>query len=387
MKGSSNSYCCQPVWTVRIGVERAKMKALILLLGLMPMVSNASSACSIVENEDLSAVIEAAAEVKAMVESDSDYLKIGRKFSPKAQKEINSAALEPIDFNEDKHKLDYYTLGNIEVETKDVNGSRGIATGSAIKIGKSCVLTTAHTLYESGYQEMQSSNKGEFTGNIVFIVGSGNDAKRHKASVFFQMTKEGVDFKIINYKETRVADGFERIVKKRVFPGHHDLIILRLENYSDQYFKRILVVNPKKLFNGVNEDTGIKISCHGSPIHMTSQTYSSCKGSDFKWKQENARVFADDARSLNGVYTNAVASEGMSGGPCYLSSEPGQVFGLLSSGRMRDHKNNLELPDIKFDKQNYISGNVRYVGLLHVLDERLKAELGYGLDKIPENCK
>lgn len=363
------------------------MKALILLLSLMPMASSASSVCSIVDNEDLSAVIEAAAEVKAMVESDRDYLKIERKFSPKVQKEINAAALEPINFNDDKHKLDYYTLGNIEVETKDVNGSRGIATGSAIKIGKSCVLTTAHTLYESGYQEMQSSNKGEFTGNIVFIVGSGNDAKRHKASVFFQMTKDGVDFKTRNHIEISVADGFKRIVKKRVFPGHHDLIILRLENYSDQYFKRILVVNPKNLFNGVNEDIGIKISCHGSPIHMTSQTYSSCKGSDFKWKQENARVFADDARSLNGVYTNAVASEGMSGGPCYLNSEPGQVFGLLSSGRMRDHKNNLELPDIKFDKHNYISGNVRYVGLLHVLDERLKAEFGYGLDKIPENCK
>lgn len=66
------------------------MKALILILGLMPIVSNASSACSIVDNEDLSAVIEAAAEVKAMVGNDSEYLKIERKFSPKAQKEITS---------------------------------------------------------------------------------------------------------------------------------------------------------------------------------------------------------------------------------------------------------------------------------------------------------
>lgn len=363
------------------------MKALILILGLMPMVSNASSACSIVDNEDLSAVIEAAAEVKAMVSSDSDYLKIGRKFSPKAQKEINSAALEPIDFSDEKHRLDYYTLGNVEVETKDVDGSRGVATGSAIKIGKSCVLTTAHTLYSSGYQEMQSSNKGEFTGNILFIVGSGNDAKRHKASVFFQMTKEGVDFKAENYREIRVADGFERIIRKRNFPGHHDLVLLRLENYGDQYFKNTFVVNPIKFFKGVDEELGVKVSCHGSPIHMTSKIFGSCKGSDFKWKQENARVFADDHSSKYGVYTNAVTSEGMSGGPCYLNESPNKVFGLVVNGQLRDHKGNLKYPDIKFNTHNYKSGDVRYIGLLHVLNERLKAELGYGLDNIPENCR
>lgn len=353
----------------------------------MPMVSSASSVCSIVDNEDLSAVIEAAAEVKAMVESDSDYLKIERKFSPKVQKEINAAALEPINFNEEKHTLDYYTLGNIEVETKDVNGSRGIATGSAIKIGKSCVLTTAHTLYDSGYQEMQSSNQGEFKGNVAFVIGSGKDAKKLKASVFFQMTKESIDFKTENYRKITIADGTERLVRKRKFYGHHDLILLRLENYSDQYFKKTLVINPKKLFNGVDEEVGKKISCHGSPIHMTSKTYSSCKGTDFKWKQENARVFADDTIRKHGVYTNAVASEGMSGGPCYLNDNPEKVFALISNMYGRDHENNLELPDIKFDTHNYKSGNVRYVGLLHVLDERLKAELGYGLDKISENCK
>lgn len=363
------------------------MKALIVMLSLMPMVSSASSVCSIVDNEDLSAVIEAAAEVKAMVESDSDYLKIGRKFSSKAQKEINAAALEPINFDEEKHRLDYYTLGNVEVETKDVDGSRGIGTGSAIKIGKSCVLTTAHTLYGSGYQEMQSSNKGEFTGNIVFIVGSGNDAKRHKASVFFQMAKEGVDFKTENYREIRVPDGFERIVRKRNFPGHHDLILLRLENYSDQYFKKTLAVNPIDFFKGVNEEIGKKISCHGSPINMTSRTYGSCKGSDLKWKQENARVFADDPISKNGVYTNAVTSEGMSGGPCYLNEYPNKVFGLVANGRLRDNKGNLKYPDIKFNTYNYLSGDVRYIGLLHVLNERLKAELGYGLDKISEHCR
>lgn len=365
------------------------MKALILILGLMPMVSSASSICSIVDNEDLSALIEAAAEVKAMVEKDDDYLKIGDKFSSKAQKGINSAALEPINFSEEKHRLDYHTLGNIEVETKDVDGSRGFFTGSAIKIGKRCVLTTAHSLYASGFQEMQSSNQGEFIGNIAFAIGSGKDTKRHKASVFFQMTKEGIDFKREEYKEVANIDGklIEKIIRKRVFKGHHDMILLRLENYSDQYFKKTFPVNPKKLFKGVDEEVGKKISCHGSPVHMTSRTYGSCKGSDFKWKQENARVFADDTISKHGVYTNAVTSEGMSGGPCYLNDNPEKVFALISNAYARDHKNNLKLPNVKFNTFNYESGNVRYVGMLHVLDERLKAELGYGLDKISENCK
>ncbi len=279
------------------------MKAVILILSLILVASNKSNACNVVDNEDLNAVIEAAAEVKAMVENDEDYLKIGNKFSSKAQKGINAAALEPINFNEEKHRLDYYTLGNIQVETKDIDGSSGVATGSAIKIGKSCVLTTAHTLYGSGYQEMQSSNKGKFNNSIKFQVGSGKDAKEHKASVFFQMTKEGVDFKTENYKEITNVNGkqVERIIKKRVFNGHNDLVLLKLDHHSDNYFKKTSVVNPTSLFNGVNEEIGKKISCHGSPIHMTSQTYGSCKGSEFKWKQENARVFAYDVSTNHGV--------------------------------------------------------------------------------------
>ena len=72
----------------------------------MPMVSSASSDCSIVDNEALKSVIETAVEVKAMVENDDDYLKFGDTFSSKVQKEINSHALEPINFNEVKHRLD-----------------------------------------------------------------------------------------------------------------------------------------------------------------------------------------------------------------------------------------------------------------------------------------
>ena len=97
------------------------MKALILMLSLMPMVSSASSDCSIVDNEALKSVIETAVEVKAMVENDDDYLKFGDTFSSKVQKEINSHALEPINFNEVKHRLDYHTLGNVEIETKENN--------------------------------------------------------------------------------------------------------------------------------------------------------------------------------------------------------------------------------------------------------------------------
>ena len=179
------------------------MKALILILSLILVAQQNAKACSIVDNEELNDVIEAAAEVKAMVESDEDYLEIGKKYSSKAQKERNAAAVEPINFNEEKHRLDYYTLGNIQVETKDYDNSNIVASGSAIKIGKSCVLTTAHTLYGSGYQEMQSNNKGKYNNSIKFQVGSGKDASEHKASVFFQMTKEGVDFKTENYKEIK----------------------------------------------------------------------------------------------------------------------------------------------------------------------------------------
>ncbi len=95
-----------------------------------------------------------------------------------------------------------------------------------------------------------------FNNSIKFQVGSGKDAKEHKASVFFQMTKEGVDFKTENYKEITNVNGkqVERIIKKRVFNGHNDLVLLKLDHHSDNYFKKTSVVNPTSLFNGVNEE-------------------------------------------------------------------------------------------------------------------------------------
>lgn len=198
------------------------MKALILILSLILVASNNSNACNVVDNEKLNAVIEAAAEVKSLVEDDAEFAKIGDKYSPKLQRDLNQGALEPINFNEPKHNLDYYTLGNVIVDTKSIDGTKNIKVeGSAIKIGKSCVLTSAHTLYASGYQEMDSKNKGKFNNSIKFQTGSGRDIKEHKASVFFQMVNKGEDFTTEQEKKMVVIDGVpvERITKKEYLRG------------------------------------------------------------------------------------------------------------------------------------------------------------------------
>lgn len=358
----------------------------------MQMGSNntiASSYCSVVNNEKIDAIIEAAAELKSIVEDDAEFEKIGEKYSPKLQRDLNQGAFEPIDFNEQKHKLDYHTLGNIVVGTKSIYGNYLVKVeGSAIKIGKSCILTSAHVLYSSGYQDIHQEGANNFN-KLTFKIGSGVDVKEYNALVFFEMTKEGVDYTVESKTETIVVDGkkVQKDIKRRIFKSHSDLVLLRLDGHSDFYYKKTLVVNPAKLFLGIDEEVGRKISCHGSPSHMTSQKYGECKGVDFKWKQENARIFREDENGVNGVYTNLASSEGMSGGPCYLNDESDKVFGIVAGGYGTDWDGAFKLPRLKFDKNNYRNGNVRYIGLLHILDQRLKAELGYGLDSISENCR
>jgi hypothetical protein len=241
---------------------------------------------------------------------------------------------------------------------------------------------------ESGYQEMDSGNKGSFNGNIKFVLGSGKDKKGIKAAVFFQMTKKGLDLEEENKELIEVKNGYKikKINKTRRFFGHTDLVLLKLDNYQDDNYKKTYVIDPESLFSGVDEEVGLKISCHGSPVHMTEKKYGSCDGKELKWKQENARIFSDSSYK-SGVVSNVAATFGMSGGPCYLNNNPDQVFGIVANGYITDSEGNIVMPNLNFDNGNFSAGDARHIGLLHVLDQRLKAELGFGLDQISENCK
>lgn len=363
------------------------MKALILIIGLILVTSNSSNACDIA-GIDIRELIENADEVSKFVENDEDYKNIG-DLPADEQEYYSSLAMKPIDFNSEDHK----TLGDVKVETVGNDGlSKGISFGSGVKIGRSCVLTAAHVLYGSGYQKISSEHNAKFDGKIYFILGSGNNKKIIDASVFFKMTSPNIDFYSIETKKIAVVKGkkITNSKKIRIFYGHSDLVILKLDNASDDNYKKIAAIKPEELFSDKNYDieAGRKVFCQGSPTHVGELLIkTSCKASDFKWEQKNARIFSDDdITTRRGVLSNLASSEGMSGGPCYLNDKPGYVFGVVVNGPAKYH-GKTPMPLIKFNNKNFVAGNASSIGLLHKLDQRLKAELGYGLDKISENCK
>lgn len=348
------------------------MKAIILILVLILVKVSSAVACEGIGSEAMQALVASAKSMKKYVVGDANFSKIRATVPVKIQKKLNEAGMEPIDFSDPKHHLDYQVLGDIEVDTFDDKGNKGTAIGSAVKIGKSCIITSAHTLYQSMKQEMSEDNQGSFDKTIKFNRGHGKDAKSFTASVFFQMTKPGIDYV--------AKEG------KRLFHGHNDLVVLKLNNHSDNYFRKISVMKPEQVVNNSNPQLGKEMMCQGSPYYKTSKTYGSCKGSDYRWKQENARVFEDDlSDEKGGMSTNVASGPGMSGGPCYLNDNPNEVFALVSNG-FHGTETSPTLPNLEFGG-NYAGGNARYVSLFHVLDERMKSELGYGLDEISEKCK
>lgn len=362
------------------------MKALILILSLILVASNNSNACNLAQDKELRKLSEMADEVTKLVENDEDYKNIG-DLPADQQEHYSSLAMKPIDFKDNK------TLGDIKVETLGNDGlSRGISSGSGVKIGRSCVLTTAHVLYGSGYQEISSEHNGKFNGKIKFILGTGENKRTMDASVFFQMTTPNVDYYTKETKKTFIIKGKKvvKTIKERIFYGHNDPIILKLDNGADDNYRKVDVVTPEELFSDASFDieVGRKISCQGSPTHVAELLKkTSCKASDIKWEQNNARIFSDDdITTRNGIISNVASSEGMSGGPCYLNDNPDYVFGVVANGHTKDSNGKTLMPLIKFKDKNFAAGNASHIGLLHKLDERLKEKLHYGLKDIAEKC-
>lgn len=326
------------------------------------------NACDGISEPAIQKVIAAAKSIEDFYVEDSEYRSNTSEISIDTQKKMSAASMVPINFSEQKHKLDYYSLGNITYKTK-MNGQDYNISGSAVKIGKRCVLTSAHTLYGNLSQSISPNNNGQFDKQITFTRGNNDASNTFNASVFFQMTTSS-DYKIEN--------------NKRVFKGHNDLVILKLDR-GDDYYKKVKVVSPEEIQNGMDIEVGKKISCHGSPSYQVNKKYGSCKGSDFRWKQENARIFEDDVYE-SGLITNLASTPGMSGGPCYMNESPDNVFAVVSNGFHGSDLAHPIMPNVKFEGQNYATGDARYLSLLHVLDKRMKSELGYGLDQITDKC-
>lgn len=352
------------------------MRIAISILSLLcastwPTTVNAQS-CKGLDEPEIKEVIAAARELAEFVEDDEKFPAI-KNMSSADQKAANAqAAMQPIDFTEEKHRIDRYALGEVVIES-NVNGGTQRLRGSAYKISRSCIVTAAHVLYPTTKQEMSEKNKAAYNGTIKFIRGNGTEKIENYAAIYFQMTK--------NYDYTLLRGA-------RLFKGNSDIVILKLYNYHDNYFKAAKVHSPEELLKNVVPEVGRKVTCMGSPSHMTQKTYGNCSGSDFKWKQDNARIFSKDISLMeNGIVTNAALSPGMSGGACYLAEEPNQVIGLGVNGHNYDENRRLAMPNINLESKDSINMNVRHIATFDKLDERMKSELGYRIHDLDKYCK
>lgn len=329
-------------------------------------------ACNGLEEPEIKEVIAAAKELAEFVSDDKKFTAI-KNMSSEDQKAANAqAAMQPINFSEKQHKIDEFALGNLIVES-NANGEMQEIIGTAYKISRSCIVTAAHILYPTTNQLISKNNREIYNGKIKFVTGNGDNKNEILASVFFQMT---------NNSENAVFEG------ERRFKGYNDIVILKLYNHQDSHFKTIKVASPEQLLNNVDPKIGRKITCMGSPSHMTKKTFGTCSGANFKWKQENARIFHEDPFSTKlGIRTNAAFSPGMSGGPCFLAEDTSQVVGLAVNGFLTDKKGNLVMPNINLESTDTAEKNVRHMATFNQLDERMKAELGYGLKDLDKHCK
>lgn len=343
----------------------------LICCAAFPVIATAD-VCKGLDEPEIKEVIAAARELAEFVEDDKKFAAI-KEMSTVDQRAANAqAAMQPIDFTEEKHRIDQYALGDLLIESNIQGGTQRLQ-GSAYKISRSCIVTAAHVLYPTTNQEMSAENKTAYNGKIKFVRGSATEKMETSASVFFQMTK----------KDDFIIDG-----EKRHFKGNSDIVVLRLNNYQDNYFKKIKVVSPKQLLIDVDPKVGRKITCMGSPSHMTQKSYGACNGTDFKWKQENARIFSKDITTLEfGVLTNSAFSPGMSGGVCFLAEDVNQVVGLAVNGFIVDRDGKLVMPNINLESTDSVNKYVRHIATFNKLNERMKSELGYGINDLDKHCK
>ena len=352
-------------------LQKNRLKNLFLATLFAPLVAQGASACKGLDEPEIKDVIAAARELAEFVESDEGFPAI-KNMSSKNQKAANlQAAMQPIDFSDPKHRIDRYALGDVIIES-NIEGGTQKWQGSGYKVSRSCVVTAAHVLYPTTKQQMSEQNRAAYNGKISFVRGRGQEKQEIPATVFFQMTKSD---------DYRIDSG------ERRFKGASDIVVLRLSE-SDSYFKPVTVISPDDLLRNVDYQVGRKITCMGSPSHMTQKKYGNCNGNDFKWKQENARIFAEDISSSElGIKTNLAASPEASGGVCYLTEDSGKIIGIAVNGFGSDKYGNLAMPNINFQSTDTLEKNVRHIATFDVLDKQMKAEFGYGLKDLDKHCK
>lgn len=272
------------------------------------------------------------------------------------QKERNVLRLIPFDRKQD----DLMNKATGIVSVGLYPGQQGLATGQ--KISRCHIVTSAHLLYSDGKLPIEDYR-------IKFHSGQTCDVEHPFAStvsgkVVFKMMQKGTDYK---------CQGVDRYGKceKRLIDAHSDLVIIKLDKF-DRNDRAFFTLNSKKPSSFVS---GQKVNCWGYPGHKNKNT--------LLWTQKDAQIFTGEGfESDLGIYTNAIAYKGMSGGGCVIATNPGELVGAFSNNNGVTGHSAISLnPKIIVEQSpNHLSG-------FHRLHERYsQAHGGKKLSNLDAEC-
>jgi hypothetical protein len=287
------------------------MKTLILILTLAAQ--NAYACVDLFQNTSAQELILASEKLDKYFNDDENFFEYTRgefKKSIKQQKIDNAARLVPYDRAQNSNFLNFAS-GRVQVR---IDGVDGAYEGSAQKISRCHIVTSAHIVYGDTRAKLDASNI-----RIGFFSGQSCDPL--KAYTF--STPALVHFKMTDKSDFRV-EGAERR-----FHTSTDLVILKLKEF-DALDARYFKINTTRL--NANEG-GVKIDCWGFPGFRKKQQLGAYTGGHYLWRQKDARIFGFTEKY--GYVSNVVGAHGMSGGGCSIARKgksESELIAIIAGG-------------------------------------------------------
>lgn len=305
----------------------------------------ASNSCF--NTQELKDLIAASEEIDDCFSDDNSDCNINyiNHMTPEQQRSVNSKRLVP--FDRTKNNLMNGATGKVTAEF--VNG---VGSGSAQKISRCHIITSAHLLYGKTENQVDSQDFPSLEDSEQFDINfhSGQTCdqkifdKKVGAQVFFKMTDAGKDFICDR------ANNSGKCIERRFF-GQSDLVILKLKDYNKNdknFFK--LKTTPLAISH-----TGNRVNCWGYPVYNNQINLAKSVSDKVLWYQKDAKILnGNDSR---GVLTNAIAYPGMSGGGCISSSNPQELVGVFAAKNSATGHSAIEISEKNADERsaNFLS--------------------------------
>ncbi len=293
------------------------MKALAMILTLI-LAQQVLASNSCFDTQAVKELIAASEEINECFEKDVNNCKID-KMTVEEQRELNSQRLIPQDRTQN-------ALMNDATGKVTAAFVKGVSAGTAQKISRCHIITSAHLLYKKTDIAVDSLDYPSLADSAQFDINfhSGQTCdsrvfeKKSGAQVFFKMTNEGKDF------SCDLRDNNGKCLERH-FNGKSDLVILKLKDYdkTDKNFFK-LKTSPMNI-----SDAGDRVNCWGYPGYNNQIKLPKALSDKLLWAQKDAKIFKGSYD--RGILTNAIAYPGMSGGGCVASSNPQELVGVFAA--------------------------------------------------------